>query len=50
MFHAICDSYSPNSVINEFMFSRNKEIAWLQEEIKFLRCQNQKLLQIIAEK
>lgn len=37
-------------MITELISSKNKEIDWLKEEIKFLRGENEKLLQITAEK
>ena len=37
-------------MIAELISSKNKEIDWLKEEIKFLRGENEKLLLIVGEK
>ena len=46
----ISRNYTPNAMIAELISSKNKEIDWLKEEIKFLRGENEKLLLIVGEK
>ncbi|MCS2679310.1 hypothetical protein NXV81_00715 [Bacteroides ovatus] len=46
----ISSSYIPDTMIAELISSKNKEIDWLKEEIKFLRGENEKLLLIVGEK
>ena len=46
----ISRNYTPNAMIAELISSKNKEIDWLKEEIKFLRKENEKLLLIVGEK
>lgn len=46
----ISSNYIPNAMIAELISSKNKEIDWLKEEIKFLRGENEKLLRIVNEK
>ena len=42
--------YTPDAMIAELISSKNKEIDWLKEEIKFLRGENEKLLRIVNER
>ena len=46
----ISSNYISNAMIAELISSKNKEIDWLKEEIKFLRGENGKLLRIVNEK
>ena len=46
----ISRNYTPDAMIAELISSKNKEIDWLKEEIKFLRGENEKLLLIVGEK
>ena len=46
----ISRNYTPNEMIAEMITTKNKEIDWLKEEIKFLRGENEKLLLIVGEK
>lgn len=46
----ISRNYTPNAMIAELISSKNKEIDWLKEEIKFLREENEKLLWIVNER
>ena len=46
----ISRNYTPNAMIAELISSKNKEIDWLKEEIKFLRGENEKLLLIVNER
>ena len=46
----ISRNYTPNAMIAELISSKNKEIDWLKEEIKFLRGENEKLLWIVNER
>lgn len=46
----ISSNYIPDAMIAELISSKNKEIDWLKEEIKFLRGENEKLLRIVVEK
>ncbi len=46
----ISSNYTSNAMITELISSKNKEIDWLKEEIKFLRGENEKLLRIVNEK
>ena len=46
----ISSSYIPDTMIAELISSKNKEIDWLKEDIKFLRGENEKLLLIVGEK
>ena len=45
----ISRNYTPDAMIAELISSKNKEIDWLKEEIKFLRGENEKLLLIVGE-
>lgn len=46
----ISSNYTPNAMMAELISSKNKEIDWLKEEIRLLRKENEKLLQIVNEK
>ena len=46
----ISRNYTPNAMIAELISSKNKEIDWLKEEIKFLRGENEELLRIVNER
>jgi len=46
----ISRNYTPDAMIAELISSKNKEIDWLKEEIKFLRGENEKLLLIVNER
>ena len=46
----ISRNYTPNAMIAELISSKNKEIDWLKEEIKFLRGENENLLLIVNER